>query len=168
MVVENPFLSAQQIKERLQAEGVCGGISDAGLYRARWCFHLPGSLSRVAEELSEHGIPVALTTVLRWVKKAGEECVEALDLCAREDWGQPLCIDEKWVKVRAKWHYVFTAVGSRATDLLAIELFAHKSLEAIKTFLLQLKAMGFRPRSITTDLLLGYETEEALRPLPAA
>ncbi len=94
---------------------------------------------------------------MRWVKKAGEECVRALDLCTREDWGQPLCVDEKWVKVRGKWNYVFTAVGAKLSDLLAIDLFHHKDREAMKTFLLQVKAMGFRPQSITTDLLLGYE-----------
>lgn len=123
----------------------------------RWIFHLRGSLGRVCDELAEHGIQIALTTVLRWLKKAGEECVRTLDLCTQEDWGQPLCIDEKWVKVRGKWNYVFTAVGAKISDLLAIDLFHHKDREAMKTFLLQVKAMGFRPQSITTDLLLGYE-----------
>ena len=28
----------------------------------------------------------------------------------------------------------------------------------MRTFLYQLKALGFRPESITTDLLMGYET----------
>jgi transposase-like protein len=123
----------------------------------RWIFHLRGSLGRVRDELAEHGIQVALKTVLRWVKKAGEECARALDLYDREDWSQPLCIDEKWIKVRGKWNYVFTAVGAQTSDLLAIDLFHHKDRQAMKSFLLQLKAMGFRPKSITTDLLLGYE-----------
>ena len=124
----------------------------------RWIFHLRGSLARVCDELAEHGIRVALTTVLRWVKKAGEECVRVLDLCDQDEWSQPLCIDEKWVKVRSKWNYVFTAVGAQVGDLVALELFAHKDRQAIKTFLLGLKACGYRPRSITTDLLLGYES----------
>ncbi len=83
--------------------------------------------------------------------------MRALDLCDREDWSQPLCIDEKWIKVRGKWNYVFTAVGAQASDLLAIDLFHHKDRQAMKSFLLQVKVMGFRPKSITTDLLLGYE-----------
>jgi len=123
----------------------------------RWIFHLRGSLSRVCDELAEHGVHISLTTVLRWVKKAGEECVQPLHLFNQEDWQQPLCIDEKWVKVRSKWHYVFTAVGTKVTDLLGIDLYYHKDKAAIKTFLLQLKSLGFRPKSITTDLLLGYE-----------
>lgn len=123
----------------------------------RWIFHLRGSLSKVCDELIEHGIKVALTTVMRWLKKAGEECVEVLSLNNEEDRHQPLCIDEKWIKVRNKWHYVFTAVGTRVTDLLAIELFFHKDSQAIRTFLLGLKAQGYRPTSVTTDLLLGYE-----------
>jgi len=123
----------------------------------RWIFHLRGSLSRVRDELGEHGIEVALTTVLRWLKKAGEECVNTVRLFEQEDWEQSLCIDEKWIKVRSKWNYVFTAVGTKVTDLLAMELFFHKDKQAMKTFLYMLKALGFRPKSITTDLLMGYE-----------
>jgi transposase-like protein/transposase len=124
----------------------------------RWIFHLRGSLSRVRDELSEHGIEVALTTVLRWLKKAGEECVNTLRLFDQDDWEQSLCIDEKWIKVRSKWNYVFTAVGTKVTDLLAMELFFHKDKQAMKTFLYMLKALGFSPKSVVTDLLMGYET----------
>jgi transposase-like protein/transposase len=123
----------------------------------RWIFHLRGSLSRVRDELREHGIEVALTTVLRWLKKAGEECVNTLSLFKQEDWEQSLCIDEKWIKVRNRWCYVFTAVATIVTDLLAVELFLHKDKQAMKTFLYMLKALGFSPKSITTDLLMGYE-----------
>jgi len=123
----------------------------------RWVFHLRGSLSRVRDEMLEHGIAVSLTTVLRWLKKAGEECANVLHLYNQEDWEQPLCIDEKWIKVRRKWNYIFTAVGTKVTDLLAMELFYHKDKQAMKTFLYMLKALGFRPKSITTDLLMGYE-----------
>ncbi|HEB29961.1 MAG TPA: DDE domain-containing protein, partial [Spirochaetes bacterium] len=123
----------------------------------RWIFHLRGSLIRVRDELKEHGIEVDLTTVLRWLKKAGEECVNTLSLCRQEDWEQPLCVDEKWIKVRSKWCYVFTAVGTIVTDLLAVDLFFHKDKQAMRTFLYMLKALGFRPKSITTDLLMGYE-----------
>lgn len=122
----------------------------------RWTFHLRGSLSRVRDELIEHEIKVSLTTVLRWIKKAGEESVNVLTLFKEEDFKQPLCIDEKWIKVRNKWCYVFTAVGTKVTDLLSVELFFHKGKYAIKTFLYQLKALGFHPESITTDLLMGY------------
>ena len=123
----------------------------------RWVFHLRGSLSRVRDELDEHGIHVHLTTVLRWVKKAGEECVGALQLDGEQDPEQPLCIDEKWIKVRDRWHYVFTAVGAKVTDLLAVDLFYRRNKQAMKTFLLSLKAAGFRPKAIITDLLGGYE-----------
>ena len=124
----------------------------------RWSFHLRGTLSRVRDELEEHGIEVALTTVLRWIKKAGEECVNVLSLFRQEDWEQSLCIDEKWIKIRNRWSYIFTAVGARVTDLLSVELFFHKDKQAMRTFLYQLKVLGFRPESITTDLLMGYES----------
>ena len=94
----------------------------------RWLFHLRGSLGRVCDELTEHGIRVVLTTVLRWLKKAGEECVQTHRLCG-EDWKQPLCIDEKWIKIRSRWNYVFTAVGTKVTDLLSIDLFHDKGTD---------------------------------------
>ncbi len=87
----------------------------------RWTFHLRGSLSRVRDELLEHGIEVALTTVLRWIKKAGEECVNVLSIFRPEDWEQSLCIDEKWILCRYRhkihcssnpcdpWRYTFQA-----------------------------------------------------------
>jgi len=97
------------------------------------------------------------STVARWIKKAGEECVDAFSLFEQEDWEQPLCIDEKWVKVRKKWCYAFTAVGTKVADLFAFDLFYQKEKEAFRTFLLYLKLLGFRPKIITTDLLIAYE-----------
>ena len=123
----------------------------------RWIFHLRASMSRVADELLENGIKVSKTTIVRWVKKAGEECVDVFDLKQEEDWEQPICIDEKWIKVRNEWCYVFTAVGSRVQDLLLFDLYWNKDKEAMKSFLLKLKSLGYNPKSITTDLLMGYE-----------
>ena len=123
----------------------------------RWVFHLRGSLSRVCDELAENGIMVSITTPLRWIKKAGEESAEMLKINQQEDFNQNICIDEKWIKIRNKWCYVFTAVGAQINDLLAIELFYHKSKKSMRTFLLWLKLLGYNPKSITTDLLMGYE-----------
>ena len=52
---------------------------------------------------------------------------------------------------------MFTAVGEEVADLADLELYYHKDTQAMRSFLLGLKARGFRPKSITTDLLLGYE-----------
>lgn len=123
----------------------------------RWFFHLRGTLSRVNDELSEHGIRVAITTVLRWVKKAGEECADMDKISSVEDKTQSLCIDEKWIKIRNEWRYVFTAVGAKLSDLIAIELYHQKDKYCIESFLVSLKLAGYNPYSITTDLLIGYE-----------
>jgi len=123
----------------------------------RWIFHLRASTMRVSEELKENGFDIASTTIIRWIKKAGEECVSTYDLNCPEDWQQSICIDEKWVKVRSRWCYVFIAVGQKAQDMLYSDIYWHKDMIAMKSFLLKLKALGFRPQCITTDLLLGYE-----------
>lgn len=123
----------------------------------RWIFHLRGSLKRVCDELLENGIKVALTTILRWIKKAGEESVEMMKIINQDYMTQPICIDEKWIKVRGKWCYAFTAVGVVMGDLLAVELYYHKGEEEMKAFLLYLKSLGYNPRIIVTDLLMWYE-----------
>ncbi len=124
----------------------------------RWLFHMRGSLSRVKDELIENRIDVSITTVLRWIKKAGEQCPDILDIENQEFWEQPLIIDEKWIKILDKWNYIFTAVGSVFSDLIAADLFKSKGKTPMTIFLLSLKARGFNPWCIVTDLLMGYQT----------
>jgi transposase-like protein len=124
----------------------------------RWYFHLRGSLSRICDELANKNINVSITTVLRWLKKAGEESVNLFKLYDNKELTQSLCIDEKWIKIRNDWKYIFVAVSSKNGNIKAMELYPNKDKNCMKTFLTELKLAGFNPYNITTDLLLGYES----------
>jgi transposase-like protein len=117
--------------------------------------HLRGSLSRVIGVLADEEIKISITTPLRWIKKAGEECVEMGKIFTKF-LGEKICIDEKWIKIKNVWHYVFNAVDALYDDLINIQLYAHKGTEEMKSFLLELKVRGFNPKVIITDLLQGY------------
>jgi len=74
-------------------------------------------------------------------------------------------IDEKWVKVptsqkaagkNRKWMYVYLAVDVYTYDLLHIAIFPYVGSASAQAFLLRLKAKGYRPQVIVTDLNQDY------------
>ena len=52
--------------------------------------------------------------------------------------------------------YVYVAVDVYTYDLLHIAIYAHNTKAAARTFLLALKAKGYRPHVIVTDLRIDY------------
>jgi hypothetical protein len=78
-------------------------------------------------------------------------------------------IDDKWILVcspsavrphghrpRAVWRYAYFAVDMYSYDLLALELYPEHGDEAVRLFLLELKAKGIRPRVVVSDLDPAY------------
>ena len=78
-------------------------------------------------------------------------------------------IDDKWIRVcspsavrphghrpRAVWRYAYFAVDMYSYDLLALELYPEHGDEAVRLFLLELKAKGIRPRVVVSDLDPAY------------
>lgn len=78
-------------------------------------------------------------------------------------------IDDKWIRVcspsavrphgrrpRAVWRYVYFAVDTYSYDLLALQVYPEHTDEAVRLFLLELKAKGIRPRVVVTDLDPAY------------
>jgi transposase-like protein len=80
-------------------------------------------------------------------------------------------IDEKWVQVPDKaprgsgrsnvpkprrWMYVYLAVDVYTYDLLHIAIYAHNTAVSTRAFLLALRAKGYRPRVLVTDLRKEY------------
>ncbi len=62
-----------------------------------------------------------------------------------------LCVDEKWIKINGVWWYLFVAVDHVSGFPLHVALFPHNSTPYCRTFLLQVKALGYRPKTIITD-----------------
>jgi transposase-like protein len=70
--------------------------------------------------------------------------------------GKRLYIDEKWLKIRKKWHYLFVAVDHDSDLPLFHDLLPTRSKWACRLFLLKLKRLGKLPSLIITDGLKGY------------
>jgi hypothetical protein len=107
----------------------------------------------------------------RWVKAFGQELLPMAALFGVVRSSGVVGVDEKWVQVPDKaergrgnsprgtakqWMYVYLAVDVYTYDLLHIAIYAHNTKPAARTFLLALKAKGYSPCVIVTDLRIDY------------
>jgi hypothetical protein len=76
-------------------------------------------------------------------------------------------IDEKWLKIRKKWHYLFVSVDQASGLPFFHELLPTRTKWACRLFLLKLKRLGKIPAVIITDGLQGYVSASA-KVFPAA
>ncbi len=70
--------------------------------------------------------------------------------------GRRLLVDEKWVKIRKKWHYLFCSLDQASGLPLFHALLPSRSKWACRLFLLKLRRLGKTPSAIITDGLKGY------------
>jgi transposase-like protein len=70
--------------------------------------------------------------------------------------GARMYIDEKWLKIRKKWHYLFVAVDHDSGLPVFHDLLSTRTKWACRLFLLKLKRLGKIPSLIITDGLKGY------------
>lgn len=119
-----------------------------------------GTYRLVARQLSVSG-----ATVYRWVESYRQELLPIAALFGLVRSSGVVGIDEKWVKVpkndkpegqHRKWMYVHFAVDVYTYDLLHIAIFPYENAESAQAFLLELKAKGYRPSVIVTDLRKDY------------
>lgn len=108
---------------------------------------------------------VSTATAYRWVSVWGTELLPVAALFGVMRSSGVVGVDEKWVKVpkndkpagkRKKWMYVYLAVDAHTYDLLHIEIFPYLGKKSARAFLLALKAKGYQPRAIVTDLSDDY------------
>jgi hypothetical protein len=65
-------------------------------------------------------------------------------------------IDEKWLKIRGKWHYWFVVLDSDTGLPVLASLLGTKSQWACRWIGVKLKQMGKIPKEVITDGLKGY------------
>ncbi|MDI6795228.1 MAG: DDE-type integrase/transposase/recombinase [bacterium] len=120
--------------------------------------YVRGSLRRTAGYLAEEEeLDFSWTTILWWVRKAGRESVE-LEKVIRIRWSGKLAVDEKWVKLLDKWVYVYVAVDAVTGEVLCQEVFGQRGKDSARSFLLMVKALGYRPDVVITDLCGNYSS----------
>jgi DNA-directed RNA polymerase subunit RPC12/RpoP len=106
-----------------------------------------------------------------WVSAFGESLLPVASLFGVVRSSGVVGVDEKWVQVPEKaprgsgkfkqfkprrWMYVYFAVDAYTYDLLHIAIYANNTAASTRTFLLALRAKGYKPRVIVTDLRREY------------
>jgi transposase-like protein len=108
---------------------------------------------------------VASLTAWRWVSAWGEALLPVAALFGVVKSSGVVGVDEKYVLVPKnskpagelrRWMYVYLAVDVWTYDLLHIALYAHNTEESAQAFLLALRAKGYQPQVIVTDLRQDY------------
>jgi transposase-like protein len=104
-------------------------------------------------------------TVYRWVSAWGYELLPVAALFGVVRSSGVVGVDEKYVLVpkndkpagkMRRWMYVYVAVDAYTYDLLHIAIYAHNDKENALAFLLALRAKGYHPRVVVTDLRRDY------------
>ena len=108
----------------------------------RWYLSYKLSYRDLTEMLSERGISVAHTTILRWVQHYTPEFEKRWSRYARPVGGSWRC-DETYVKVKGAWLYLYRAVDkagktvdfylSRTRDAVAAKAFLRKAMQGQRT-----------------------------------
>jgi transposase-like protein len=118
----------------------------------RWYLRFKLSLRDLVEMMSERGLSLAHTTIMRWVQRYVPEFEKrwrrfgsAVGLSWR--------VDETYVKIRGKWCYLYRAVDG-AGRTVDFRLSSRRDVGAAKAFFRKaIKGQGFAPKTITLD---GY------------
>jgi transposase-like protein len=108
---------------------------------------------------------VATMTTYRWVSAFGAQLLPVAALFGVVRSSGVVGVDEKYVLVpkngkaegdNRRWMYVYLAVDCYTYDLLHIAIYEHNTKESAQAFLLALRAKGYQPRVVVTDLRQDY------------
>lgn len=108
---------------------------------------------------------VSKMTVYRWVSGFGYDLLPMAALFGVVRSSGVVGVDEKYVLVpkndkpesdMKRWMFVYVAVDCYTYDLLHIELYPYNTKESAHAFLLALRAKGYHPRVVVTDMRVDY------------
>jgi transposase-like protein len=109
-------------------------------------------------------------TVYRWVSAWGYDLLPVAALFGVVKSSGVVGIDEKYVLVpkndkpagdMRRWMYVYLAVDVYTYDLLHIAIYAHNDKQNALAFLMALRAKGYHPRVVVSDLRRDYGNDIA-------
>ena len=114
---------------------------------------------------SSTAMGICSMTAWRWVSAWGHDLLPVAALFGVVRSSGVIGVDEKYVLVpknnkpegkMRRWMYVYLAVDAWTYDLLHIEIYPHNNDDSAKAFLLALRAKGYHPQTIVTDLRQDY------------
>ena len=122
--------------------------------------HLRTTYRRAADVVG-----VSHVTLWRWCMIVGEQALPIATLFGVVRCSGVIGFDEKWVLVpkndkpegeRRRWMYVYLAVDVFTYDLLHLDIYPHNGKAEARAFLQALKAKGYNPQIIVTDMNQDY------------
>jgi transposase-like protein len=133
---------------------------DTVLWAAMVYMHLRTTYRRAADVVG-----VSHVTLWRWCMMVGEQALPIATLFGMVRSSGVIGFDEKWVLVpkndkpegkRKRWMYIYLAVDVFTYDLLHMDVYPHNGKAEARAFLQALKAKGYHPRAIVTDMNQDY------------
>jgi transposase-like protein len=118
----------------------------------RWYLRYKLSFRDLVEMMAERGLPIAHTTILRWVRRYAPEFIKRWNRFSRSN-GRSWRVDETYIKVRGVWVYLYRAVD-KAGRTVDFRLSKKRDVGAAKAFFRKaILHEGRPPYTITLD---GY------------
>jgi hypothetical protein len=120
---------------------------------------------RTTYRRAAEAVGVSSVTLWRRAMIVGQEALPVATLFGVVRCSGVVGIDEKWVLVpkndkpqgkHKRWMYVYLAVDVYTYDLLHIDIYPYNGKDEARAFLQALKAKGYRPQVIVTDMSQDY------------
>lgn len=120
---------------------------------------------RTTYRRAAHVVGVSHVTLWRWAMAVGQQALPIATLFGVVRSSGVVGIDEKWVLVpkndktegeRKRWMYVYLAVDVFTYDLLHVDIYPYKGQAQARAFLQALKAKGYTPQVVITDMNQDY------------
>jgi putative transposase len=121
-----------------------------------WLYHrFPLSFREVEEMMLERGVVVSHETVRQWCGKFGQTYANGLRR-RRPRPGDTWHLDEVFIKIGGKTHYLWRAVDQDGTVLDILVTSRRDTKAATRFFRKLLKGLEYVPRVLVTDKLASY------------
>ena len=121
-----------------------------------WLYHrFPLSFREVEEMMLERGVVVSHETVRQWCAKFGQTYANGLRR-RRPRPGDRWHLDEVFIKIGGKTHYLWRAVDQEGTVLDILVTSRRDTTAATRFFRKLLKGLEYVPRVLVTDKLGSY------------
>jgi putative transposase len=121
-----------------------------------WLYHrFSLSFREIEEMMLQRGITVSHETVRQWCAKFGQTYANSLRR-RRPRPGDKWHVDEVFIKIRGKTHYLWRAVDQQGTVLDILVTSRRDTRAATRFFRKLLKGLEYVPRVLVTDKLASY------------